>query len=111
MAKDSAKKKAKSVNLGEGVRIKVKVKDANKKRGSKKGGAKSKKSDHNPIEALARFAESPIIADLIAVGATAAVAALAGHGTAGSAKGNAAKNAASFCQPSVVNFTRPIYCP
>ena len=89
MAKDSTKKKAKSVNLGEGVKIKVKV---GKKGGSKKSG-KSKKPNHNPIEALARLAESPIIADLIAVGATAAVAALAGHGTAGSAKGNAAKNA------------------
>ena len=92
MAKDSAKKKAKSVNLGEGGRIKAKVKDG-KKGGAKKGGGKSKKSDRNPIEALARLAESPIVADLIAVGAAAAVAALAGHGTAGSAKGNYAKNA------------------
>ncbi len=92
MAKDSTKKKTKSVKLGDGVKLKIKAKDG-RKGGAKKGGAKTRKSEHGPIEALARLAESPIVADLIAVGATAAVAALAARGTAGSAKGNAAKNA------------------
>lgn len=89
MAKATTKK-AKSVKLGEGVKIKLKV---GKKAGAKKGGAKKSgkaKSDHSPIETLARLAESPIISDLIAVGATAAVAALANRD---SKAGNHAKNA------------------
>lgn len=89
MAKASSKKKTKSVDLGEGVKIRVKV---GKKSGGKGGGKKSgkTKSDHSPIETLARLAESPIISDLIAVGATAAVAALASRGDK---SGNHAKNA------------------
>ncbi len=85
----TTKKKAKSVNLGDGVKIKIKAKDG-KKGGKSKAGNKRRSSDHNPIEALARLAESPIVADLIAIGATAAVAALANRGDV---KGNAAKNA------------------
>jgi len=94
MAK-SATKKAKSVKLGDGVKIKVKVgkKASASKGGAKKGGSKKSgksKGEHNPIETLARLAESPIISDLIAIGATAAVAALANRG---SKPGNHAKNA------------------
>ena len=90
MAKATTKK-AKSVKLGDGVKIKVKVgKKASAK--AKSGGKKSgkSKSDRNPIEALARLAESPIVSDLIAIGATAAVAALANRSNA---SGNHVKNA------------------
>jgi hypothetical protein len=44
-----------------------------------KGKAKSTRKSNSSVDALARLAEHPIVADLIAVGATAAVAAIA-HG-------------------------------
>lgn len=76
MAKDGdgkkKKKKAVTADLG-GVKIKVK---AGKRKGDKPGKAK-KSSSPGALDAIAKLAESPLVADLIAVGATAAVAALA----------------------------------
>ena len=65
------KKKAVTADIG-GVKIKVK---AGKGKGDK---AKAKKgsSSHGALDAIAKLAESPLVVDLIAVGATAAVAAL-----------------------------------
>lgn len=88
MAKATTKK-AKSAKLGDGVKIKVKVgKKASAK--AKNAGKKRRSTDRNPIETLARLAESPIISDLIAIGATAAVAALANRSNS---SGNHVKNA------------------
>ena len=68
---DGKKKKAKS-----GTTIKVKVK-ANKGKGDKAGKAKSKKSEG--FEGIAKFVDHPMVADLLAAGAMAAVAAIAEH--------------------------------
>ncbi|MEO8617815.1 MAG: hypothetical protein ABI412_00460 [Sphingomicrobium sp.] len=62
-----AKKKAKAPK--DGVKITVKAKSKGKAKDSKKGNAN--------VDALARLAEHPIVSDLIAVGASAAVAAIA----------------------------------
>ena len=97
MAKDSAdkakkKKKAVKAEVG-GVKIKVKA----TRKAKAKGGGKAKKasaSGHSGLEALAKLADHPIIADLIAVGATAAVAAVAERGrNRGDKSGNAVKAA------------------
>jgi hypothetical protein len=91
MADDGKKKKKKGVTAEVGgMKIKVKAKKAAKPKGDKKG----KKSDHGTLETLAKLAESPIVADIIAVGATAAVAALAERGLSkNKASGHAVKNA------------------
>jgi len=75
------KKKAVTAEVG-GVKIKVKAgkKNGNKPKGEKKAKNESKKGDHGGFETLAKLAEHPIVADIIAVGATAAVAALAERG-------------------------------
>ena len=105
MAKDSGdktKKKKKAVKAAVGgVKIKVKATrkaNAKSKDGAKgKSGAKGKKGDRSPhsgFDALARLADHPMIADLIAVGATAAVAAVAERGRSTSShSGNAVKAA------------------
>ncbi len=54
-----------------------------KKKPKTKGSAKTKKPSKN-VESLAKLAESPIVGDLIAVGATAAVAAIAASLTSNS---------------------------
>jgi len=67
------KSKKKSIKIGDNVQLKIKTK------GKDKNGNKGKsKKDSGALENLAKLAESPLVADLIAVGATAAVAALAG---------------------------------
>ena len=93
MAKSNSKKKVKSVDLGDGIGNKK----GGKKGGKAKSGNKRRSGDHNPLEALSRLAESPIVAELIAVGAAAAVAALAtrGEGKSGNAAKRAGKAAAS----------------
>jgi len=93
MAEDDKKKKKKGVTAEVGgMKIKVKAKKAGKPKGEKK--AKAKKSEHGALETLAKLAESPIVADIIAVGATAAVAALAERGLSkNKASGHAVKNA------------------
>ena len=67
----------KSIKLGDKGELKIKVGKAKKADGKNKP-KKGKGKDHSALESLARLAESPLVADLIAVGATAAVAALAG---------------------------------
>jgi hypothetical protein len=67
MAKDKSKatKPKKKAKAGAGgVTVKVKAK-------------KSKSNKNNAYDALARLAEHPIVSDLIAIGATAAVTAIA----------------------------------
>jgi len=54
--------------------------------GAKKGKKKSK-GDGNAYDALAKLANHPLVADLLAVGAMAAVAAIAEEGFSGKAKG------------------------
>jgi hypothetical protein len=89
MADDDKKKKKKGVTAEVGgVKIKVKAKKSGKDKGAKK--AKAKKADHSALDTLAKLADSPIVADIIAVGATAAVAALAERGLSkNKASGNA----------------------
>ena len=95
-AKPKKKKKSVAAEVG-GVRIKLsagKAKGAKKAKAAKSAG--TKKSSSGGFDALAKLAEHPIIADLIAVGATAAVAAIAERGLSsksGSKTGNAAKTA------------------
>ena len=83
---DKKKKKSATAEVGG---LKIKVKGA-KKKGNKQ--SKPKERSSSGFEALARLAEHPIVADLIAVGATAAVAALA-ESRGGKRAGGAAKNA------------------
>ena len=80
--KPKAKKKSGKAKRS-GVTIKVKA-----------GKSKSAKSSKG-YDALARFAENPIVADLIAIGATAAVTAIAAGMSSKSTKtsGNAVKDA------------------
>lgn len=80
--KPKPKKKSGKAKTG-GVTIKVKA-----------GKSKSDKA-HKGYDALARFAENPIVADLIAIGATAAVTAIASGMSSKSTKtsGNAVKDA------------------
>ncbi|MEO7504918.1 MAG: hypothetical protein ABIT69_07030 [Sphingomicrobium sp.] len=107
MAKDSGdkpKKKKKAVKAAVGgVKINVKATRKADSKG-KAGGGKGKKSgggssSPSGFEAFARLADHPMIADLIAVGATAAVAAVAERGrtsgsqASGSHTGNAVKAA------------------
>ena len=92
------KKKTLKADLGP-VKVRVRAGVAKDKSSKKAKGAKSGKSakatkGENALEALAKLAESPIVADIIAVGATAAVAALAERGLSkNKASGNAVKNA------------------
>lgn len=71
-APEDAKKKKKNA----GTTIKVKVR-AKKDKGDKAGKAKAKK--HDGIDGLSRFVDHPLVADLLAAGAMAAVAAIAEH--------------------------------
>jgi hypothetical protein len=75
-------KKAVKANVG-GVTVKVKA----KKRG--------KSSNNSGFDALARLVEHPIVADLIAIGATAAVTAIASgmSSKSGKTSGKAVKDA------------------
>jgi hypothetical protein len=77
--KDKKKKKAIKAEVG-GVKIKVKAGPRGGERKKAKASTKSAGAGHSGFEALAKLADHPIIADLIAVGATAAVAALAKRG-------------------------------
>lgn len=84
-SKPKAKKKTAKVKTG-GVTIKVKA-------GKSKSGKAGKSG--SGFDALSRFAENPIVADLIAIGATAAVTAIAAGMSSKSTKtsGNAVKDA------------------
>ncbi|MBA3666433.1 MAG: hypothetical protein H0W65_01750 [Sphingomonas sp.] len=75
-AADGTKKKKKPASAKTATR---KVKSA--KRGKKAGG------DHKGFEKLGKLADHPLIGDLLAVGAMAAVAAIAEKGFSGSSKG------------------------
>jgi hypothetical protein len=83
--KPKAKKKNAKVKTG-GVTIKVKAGKSKSGKSGKSGGG---------FDALSRFAENPIVADLIAIGATAAVTAIASGMSSKSTKtsGNAVKDA------------------
>lgn len=67
-AKPKAKKAVKASVGGVSIKVKAKAKKPKK--------AKTKKSE-DTVHKLAKLAESPIVSDLIAVGASAAVAAIA----------------------------------
>lgn len=77
----AAPKKKKKAAHPKGVKVKVKL-DAGKK-GSKKGKSKA---DGKGFEALIKLADHPLVADLLAVGAMAAVAAIADKGFSGKSK-------------------------
>ncbi len=72
---DKKKKKARSSASGE-----VKAKKATKKdRGPKKDGTKARSRTRDGIDGLAKLVDHPLVADLLAAGAIAAVAAIAEH--------------------------------
>lgn len=60
--------------------------------GSKRGGARSSSRQSDPVDALIKLLQSPLVIDLLAVGATAALAAITEHrssraeGAAGNSK-------------------------
>jgi hypothetical protein len=72
-AKTAGASKKKKAGPAKGVKVKVKV-DGGKK-GSKKGKAK------DGFDALLKLADHPLVGDLLAVGAMAAVAAIADKGS------------------------------
>ncbi len=84
-----ARKKAKTPK--DGVKITVKAKTS----GKAKSKAKTSKKANPSVDALARLAEHPIVSDLIAVGASAAVAAIAQgiSSTSGKTNSRAVKDA------------------
>ena len=75
---DAPKKKKKAASA-KGVKVRVKV-DGGKK-GSKKGKAR------DGVDALLKLADHPLVGDLLAVGAMAAVAAIAESGFSGKKTG------------------------
>ena len=77
-AKTAAAPKKKRAAPAKGVRVKVKLEDG--KKGAKKSKVKPK-ADGKGFEALIKLADHPIISDLLAVGAMAAVAAIADKGS------------------------------
>ena len=86
--------KAKTASADKKKSAKSKTKDAAKgatKAGAKKAGKKAK-GDNKGYVALAKLAEHPLVIDLIAIGATAAVAALAGRAQDGKTAGTKAKS-------------------
>lgn len=85
---DSSPKKKKPVKADAGITIKVKAKTDGKK--GKKDGKKHK---HEGFEKLSQLAEHPLVGDLLAVGAMAAVAAIAEAGIAKKSGAQAAKSA------------------
>ena len=75
---DAPKKKKKAASA-KGVKVKVKV--VGGKKGSKKGKAR------DGVDALLKLADHPLVGDLLAVGAMAAVAAIAESGFSGKKTG------------------------
>jgi len=73
---DEKKKKKKSAAAAPAVKVKAKTK-AKKDKPAKKVDAKSSKREG--LEGLARLVDHPLVADLLAAGAIAAVAAIAEH--------------------------------
>ena len=75
---DEKKKKKKSASPDAAVQVKVKAKKA--KTGAKAGKkAEARTKKHEGLEGLARLVDHPLVADLLAAGAIAAVAAIAEH--------------------------------
>ena len=86
--------KAKTASADKKKSAKPKTKGTAKsatKAGAKKAGKKAK-GDNKGYVALAKLAEHPLVIDLIAIGATAAVAALAGRAHDGKTAGSKAKS-------------------
>jgi hypothetical protein len=71
------KKKKKSAAAGEGVKVKTKKAKSEKAGKERKGAASRSKAD--AFDGIARFVDHPMVADLLAAGAMAAVAAIAEH--------------------------------
>lgn len=71
------KKKKKKVTPASTVEIKAKTKKNKGAKGSEKAERKTKK--HEGLEGLAKLVDHPLVADLLAAGAIAAVAAIAEH--------------------------------
>ena len=89
-----AKTTAKTAGADKKKPAKAKAKTATKsatKSAAKKTTKKSKGANKGYV-ALAKLAEHPLVIDLIAIGATAAVAALAGHSSGGKTRAGKAKS-------------------
>ncbi len=74
---DKKKKKAGAATVT--VKVKTIKKGAKKDAGAKKSGNKSKSKTRDGLDGLAKLADHPLVADLLAAGAIAAVAAIAEH--------------------------------
>lgn len=70
------KKKSKADS---GATLRIKVKGAKKDGGKKAKKSKAKDGGHGAIEGLAKLIDHPLVADLLAAGALAAVTAIADH--------------------------------
>ena len=86
-----AKTTAKPAGADKKKPAKTKAKGATKS-AAKKTAKKTKTKSQKGYVALARLAEHPLVIDLIAIGATAAVAALAGHSSGGKTRAGKAKS-------------------
>ena len=86
-----AKTTAKPTSAAKKKPAKAKAKSATKS-AAKKTAKKTKTQSQKGYVALARLAEHPLVIDLIAIGATAAVAALAGHSSGGKTRAGKAKS-------------------
>lgn len=87
-----AKTTAKAAGADKKKPAKAKAKSAPKKAARKTKAAAKGKSANKGYVALAKLAEHPLVIDLIAIGATAAVAALAGRAHDGKSKGAKSKS-------------------
>ena len=87
-----AKTTAKPASAAKKKPAKAKAKTATKSATKKTAKKAKSKAGNKGYVALAKLAEHPLVIDLIAIGATAAVAALAGHTSGGKTGGAKAKS-------------------
>ena len=87
-----AKTTAKPAGADKKKPAKAKTKSATKSTAKKTAKKTKSKAANKGYVALAKLAEHPLVIDLIAIGATAAVAALAGHSSGGKTRAGKAKS-------------------
>ena len=87
-----AKTTAKPAGAAKKKPAKAKAKSATKSAAKKTAKKTKSKGANKGYVALAKLAEHPLVIDLIAIGATAAVAALAGHSSGGKTRAGKAKS-------------------
>lgn len=72
-------KRATKTEGGSGKKVAKKSGGSRSKSGSSRAGSNSRSSQSDPVDALIKLLQSPLVIDLLAVGATAALAAITEH--------------------------------